>query len=306
MTLKKTWKPEGFDTYLNHFPNTPDLNLSASQNITDQFCDVWKSGLTSLEQSFDELNKNITIVFVRGYLGRYMPNSLKEPADLLRRLGYDSFITNQTAGGSYRKNVQMIIQQLKNRQNRGYFIFCAHSRGGLECLSLLTENEDIRIKTKALIMSQTAHGSSYVLESILQGQHQKSNYSWYRSLSEKMQGMMLSAIRAKVGGEELTSRIWPNLIKTVEQQQFNFPVIQTASWSAQPTMWLDSFHERLKEIRPACAHDGQFFLHDLIWPNINHVLLPNLDHAQPVVGGFNFNHKHYWLTLISMMMRHSI
>lgn len=306
MAFKEPWKPEGFDQYLSHFPSTPDLKLPASQNITDQFCDIWNLGLKSLEKRLDGLNKNVTIVFVRGYLGRYLLKSLKEPAHLLRRLGYDSIIMKQTAGGSCKDNVQMMYQQLKHRQNREHFIFCAHSRGGLECLSLLTEHKDIRNKTNALIMSQTAYGSSSVLESILHGEHQKTNYSWYRSLSEKMQRVMLSAIRARVGGEELTSRVWPKLIKTVEKQQFNFPVIQTVSWSVQPTLWLDSFHERLNEIRPACAHDGQFFLNDLIWPNINHVLLPHLDHAQPVVGGFNFNHKHYWLTLIKMIMQDTI
>lgn len=151
MTVKETWRPEGFDNYLSHFPNTPDLKLSASQNITNQFCDIWNLGSTSLKKGLDEIHKNITIIFVRGYLGRYLLNSLKEPVHLLRRLGFDSIIMQQTAGGSYRENVRMILQQLKHRQNRDHFIFCAHSRGGLECLNLLTENEDIRIKTKALI-----------------------------------------------------------------------------------------------------------------------------------------------------------
>lgn len=302
MALKKIWKPEGFDNYLKYFPNTPELKLPDSQNSTNQFCDIWNLGSKSTEKSLSEMSKDITVIFVRGYLGRFMLNSLKAPVNLLRKLGFDSIILKQKAGGSQKENVRLMLQQLKRRQNRNHFIFCAHSRGGLECLNLLKENEDIRIKTKALIMSQTAHGPSYVLESILQGAHQKENYSWYRSLTEKIQLATLSTIRAKAGGEELTSKIWPNLVKTVEKQRFNFPVLQTASWSTQPTMWLDSFHERLKEIRPHCAHDGQFFLDDLIWPNIKHVLLPHLDHAQPVVGGFNFDHKKYWLTLINMIL----
>jgi pimeloyl-ACP methyl ester carboxylesterase len=301
MALKKTWEPEGFDDYLKYFPNTPELKLSDSQDSTHQFCDIWKLGSQSTEKNLSGMSKDVTVVFVRGYLGRYMLNSLRAPVHLLRKLGFDSIIVKQKAGGSQEENVRLMLKQLKHRQNRNHFIFCAHSRGGLECLNLLKENEDISIKTKALIMSQTAHGPSYVLESILHGVHQNENYSWYRSLTEKIQLATLSTIRAKVGGEELTSKIWPNLVKTVDKLRFDFPILQTVSWSTQPTMWLDSFHERLKEIRPHCAHDGQFFLDDLIWPNIKHVLLPHLDHAQPVVGGFNFDHPKYWLTLINMV-----
>lgn len=303
MTIKNAWTPEGFERYIQHFPNTEKIILPKSQNLTAQFCDLWNSGSEHMEQNLKAMDKDITFIFVRGYLGRYLPNSFKAPVNLLKSLGFDAAIMQQRAGGSQQENVQKIQQQLKRRENRSHFIFCAHSRGGLECLNLLKEDEQLHLKTKALIMSQTAHGFSHVLESMLHGAYQKQNYSKYRSLCEKIQKTTLSIIRAKIGGEELTSKIWPKLVKAVEQQGFNIPILQTASWSTQPTMWLDSFHERLNEIRPAYAHDGQFFLNDLIWPHFDHVLLPHLDHAQPVVGGFNFNHTKYWLTLISMINR---
>jgi len=302
MGVKRAWQPEGFDKYLKHFPNTPALMLPDSLNLTNLFCDHWNLGSHNLEKYLCGMSKNITDILVRGYLGSYMLNNLKAPLNVLKKLGFDAIIMKQTAGGSHKQNVRMMLQQLELRQNRDHFIFCAHSRGGLECLKLLSENESIRIKTKALIMSQTAHGPSYILESIIKGAHQEKNYSRYRALVENIQWAALMAFRAKKGGEELTSSIWPNLVEAVEKQPFNFPVMQTASWSAQPTLWLDSFHERLQEIRPGFAHDGQFFLGDLIWRNFKHVLLPNLDHAQPVVGGFNFDHNKYWLTLISMAL----
>ena len=75
---------------------------------------------------------------------------------------------------------------------------------------------------------------------------------------------------------------------------------ETASWSSQPTAWLDSFHERLGEIGPGRAHDGQFFLDDLIWPGLPHVLLPDVDHAQPAVGGHGFDPARYWLAVLSV------
>lgn len=67
-------------------------------------------------------------------------------------------------------------------------------------------------------------------------------------------------------------------------------------------MWLDSFHERLGEIRPGVAHDGQFYLDDLVWPGLPHVLLPHLDHAQPVMDGFGFDSRRYWLALVLLAL----
>jgi hypothetical protein len=81
-----------------------------------------------------------------------------------------------------------------------------------------------------------------------------------------------------------------------------YRVLQTASWSATPTTWLDSFHQRLGEIAPGVAHDGQFFLHELVWPALPNVLLPRVDHAQPAMGGHGFDHARYWAAMISLIL----
>ena len=113
-----------------------------------------------------------------------------------------------------------------------------------------------------------------------------------------------SSVR-RSGGRELTSDLWPALVGRVDRIRWPFPVLQTASWSSQPTAWLDSFHERLGEIGPGRAHDGQFFLDDLIWPGLPHVLLPHVDHAQPAVGGHGFDPARYWLAVLSVVLRTS-
>jgi hypothetical protein len=146
------------------------------------------------------------------------------------------------------------------------------------------------------------HGSSYVMESVLDGRHREHSYSSHRRVSEALQRTSLVLIRADRGGRELTSDVWPALVGGVERIVWPFRVIQTASWSSQPTAWLDSFHGRLGEIGPGRAHDGQFFLEDLIWPELPHVLLPRVDHAQPAMGGFGFDTVRYWLTLLSLVL----
>jgi len=73
-----------------------------------------------------------------------------------------------------------------------------------------------------------------------------------------------------------------------------------ASWSSAPTAWLDAQHTRMHEIRPRCAHDGLFFLEDLVWPTAEQILLPRIDHSQPTVGGGGFDHARFWLALSSL------
>ena len=112
---------------------------------------------------------------------------------------------------------------------------------------------------------------------------------------------MLSFVRARTGGYDLTSETWPSLVQDIANSEWPFPVLQTASWSIKPTAWLDSFHARLSEIFPGQAHDGQFYLNDLIWPKFAHILLPEVDHAQPAMGGAGFDCSRYWLTTLSVL-----
>ena len=58
---------------------------------------------------------------------------------------------------------------------------------------------------------------------------------------------------------------------------------------------------RLKQIRPGAAHDGQFFVEDQIWPGASRVLLPEVDHAQTVMGNAGFDSARLWGTLLEML-----
>lgn len=301
--LSKQWSPEGFERYLQDYPNTPELNLPQDKNYTQNFIDTWNCDQNEINTLLGNHAPHTTVVFVRGFLGGYMPGNLKKPCEALKLFGFDSFVAKNLSGGTVAENVLRISQELKSRTNRQNIVFCGHSRGGLECLMLLAQDEEIESQCKGVLLSQTPHGPSFVMESILHGLHRNSSYSMKRRAAEKMQYMGLLFMRATRGGDELTSRIWPSLVRQVEEKKWTFPIFQTASWSIQPTAWLDSFHERLCEIFPGRAHDGQFFLDDLIWPELNHILLPHVDHAQPVVGGFEFDNKRYWLSKLAMVLK---
>ena len=300
------WTPEGFERYLELYPQTPPLDPAPSQALghdwSARFAARWRSGTGALEASLRPRAEATTVVFARGYLGNYMPGNLVAPCRALRRIGFDAFIAGNRSGGTVAGNVDSLAGQLAKRPIRERLVFCGHSRGGLECLAMLASDASVARRCDGVVLSQTPHGPSFVIESVLLGRHRDRSYTARRRATEVAQHTALALIGAAPGGRELTSDIWPTIVERVDRISWPFPVVQTASWSSEPTTWLDSFHERLGEIGPGRAHDGQFFLNDLIWPGLPHVLLPQVDHAQPAVGGHGFNPARYWLAVLSLVL----
>lgn len=274
----------------------PDPSWSA------RFVKRWNAGYDAAVAGLASRAAATTIVFVRGYLGNYMPRNLSAPCAALRRLGFDAFIGDNRAGGTVAGNVALLARHLNDRPTRRRLVFCGHSRGAVECLGLLLQEPAVAARCDGVAMSQAPHGASYVMESVLLGRHREKRFTSRRRTAEAVQRAALGLIGARRGGMELTSEYWPGLISGVDRIDWPFPVLQTASWSSRPTAWLDSFHERLREIGPDRAHDGQFFLDDLVWPALPHVLLPHLDHAQPAMGGYGFDAPRYWITLLSLLL----
>jgi hypothetical protein len=156
-------------------------------------------------------------------------------------------------------------------------------------------------RTRGVVRSQTPRGASAVLESLLLRRHQNSLSGARRRWAERMQRMSLRVINAVRSGAELTGNSISEVIAKLATAPA-LPLLQMASFSSRPTTWLDSFHQRLGEVRPGCAHDGQFYVEDLIWPGLPHVLLPHVDHAQPVMGGSGFDSARYWLATLLLFL----
>jgi hypothetical protein len=78
------------------------------------------------------------------------------------------------------------------------------------------------------------------------------------------------------------------------------PTLCAASWSIEPTSWIDSWHQILQAACPGIAHDGQFLTSDMVLPRTPLVTLPRIDHAQPVLGGNGFDPARLWTTLIQL------
>ena len=301
---RERWSPEGFDTFRQLYPRTPHFELP-DPSVTAAFADRWRSLRGTTDEArrarFAPLAGKLAVVFVRGFLGNWMPGNLVAPARALRELGISTLLVRSAAEGPIARNARMLgdaIRQSLPAHER--LVLCGHSRGGLEALWLATNDAELAARTELVLLSQTPRGASPVLESMLLGKHEDTLRSPKRRIAERVQRIGLSAIGAAKGGRELTRDPIAKVITELESRR-PWPVraVQTASWSSVPTTWLDSFHERLGEIAPGRAHDGQFFLDDLVWPDMPHVLLPHLDHAQPAMGGHGFDHVRYWLALLA-------
>lgn len=298
----RPWSPEGFDRYRELYPATPALAPEPERAATARFAALWHQGEPAAARVLGEQAAQTTIVFVRGYLGHYMPGNLSSAVAAVRRLGFDAFIARNQAGGTVAGNVRALRRQLARRPLRRRLVFCGHSRGGVECLGVLAADANLLERCHGVAMSQAPHQPSRLIESVLLGRHRGERFGARRRAAERLQRAALACLRATDGGYELGSERWPGVVATVDGRDWPFAVLQTASWSSRPTAWLDSFHGRLAEIGPARAHDGQFFLEDLIWPRWPHVLLPDLDHAQPAVGGHGFDPARYWLAVLAVLL----
>lgn len=299
-----SWSPQGFGDYRARFPATP--SLPPTSDVTPAFIASWNALVDPLDRRAalysDPRRTSTTVVFIRGYLGHYMRGNLVPARDAIADAGYATFIAKNAAGGTVAHNVTRLEAELESHVPTYHrLIFCGHSKGGLEALALVDKRPDLAARTGAVILSQTPRGPSQVLESVFTGRH-RDTLKPRRALAELTQRLGLTAIGATPGGLELTRDHLPRVVEPllIPQASRPFPVIQTASWSSRPTTWLDSFHERLGEIRPGVAHDGQFYLEDLLWPGLPHILLPHLDHAQPVMDGFGFDSARYWSTLVAL------
>ena len=296
------WRPEGFEAYLERFPATPPLTLP-DLSPTRAFIALWHAlGPDPIAAVRARAPDGLTVVLVRGYLGRYMPGNFASVLRALRAAELDAFVAAGQTGGTVADNARSLARQLARRVAASRtLVFAGHSKGGLEALRLLADRPDLAARTRAVILSQTPRGPSRVLESVLLSGH-AGTLTRRRRLAELAQRAGLTLLGARPGGLELTRARLDQVLAPIDRAPRPFALVQTASWSSRPTTWLDSFHERLGEIHPGWAHDGQFYLQDLLWPGVDHVLLPHLDHAQPVMDGFGFDAARYWLTMLASVL----
>jgi hypothetical protein len=288
------WSPIGFDLYRAIYPATPALPAPA-HDISADFAREWAAA-----ESPQPLHAaDLTCVFVRGLFGSWIPRHLAAPLERLHAEGRLALIANTRANGTITANAAMLRADVEARVPRGRILFLCHSKGGLDTLAMLGQAPDLRARTAGVVMCQTPRAGCVVLESVLLGRHQDSA----RPMQRAQENVAAAAVRlagARDACIELTSPGLQQRVQELAAVAAELPLLSVASWSNEPTAWLDSQHARLAAVRPQCAHDGLFYLEDLIWPCGRQVLLPRIDHAQMCVGGLGFDHGRFWLALANL------
>jgi len=286
-----TWSPTGFDLYRERYPATPPLAAPAS-DITAEFARAWSGAETTAPASRTDL----TCVLVRGIFGSWMPQHFTAPLERLQRAGFRALIAQTRATGTIAINAELMRADVEARVPTGRILFLCHSKGGIDLLTMLATAPQLRARTAGIALCQTPRAGCAVLESILLDTHASSVDPLQRAKELAAAGAIMLAT-ARDACLELTSPRLQRTVAALTPIAAELPTVSVASWSSEPTAWLDSQHSRLAAIRPQCAHDGLFYLEDLIWPCGRQVLLPRLDHAQMCVGGNGFDHGRFWLAL---------
>jgi hypothetical protein len=297
---KAAWRPDGFDEYRLLYPATPPLSRFARANVTEAYEASWKGAAPrhTLRAAAD-----VTFVFVRGLFGAWIPRHLARPLEVLRRVGAEARIAESAAAGTVDANAESIAYDIAARVAPSRkLVFLCHSKGGLDTLLMLSRFPRLQQRTRAVVLCQTPRGGCAVLESVVRQQHQQSLAGQKRRLQENLARAAIAMCGARPACIQLTGGEIETLIAEVDAAARSVPLLSVASWSGEPSLWLDSQHARLSQIRPGYAHDGLFFTDALIWPVGEQILLPRLDHSQPTVGGRGVDHGRLWLALAALAL----
>lgn len=287
----QTWNPSTWDEYATHYPQTPTRHVLLKENagldVTEEFCELW-------QQAPAALPSKVPCVLVRGLFGRCMPGHF---AEARRAAAGAAHVVPIPLADTCAAGAAAVAQTLAGLHDKALVI--AHSKGGLDTMQALADKPTLRAKVGALILVQTPHRASAVLAQVFARAHRHGLRPAER-VGNALVRVLLRATGQHRGCAELADAAGDVARLRLLGATAGVPVLSIVSWSCTPTAWLDSFHQRLGRIEPGMAHDGQFFVSQQLWPEVETVFLPALDHAQPVVGGGHFPVRKFWRTLMCM------
>jgi len=297
------WSPLDWHTYRDWYPQTPTIDPAASRRNAE-FINIWKSRSRDkqLPAGCSSQSGQFLFVLARGLFGNLMPGNFVATRNHLRDAGAHVIRTTIRSAGTVEQHAEIITDEsLRNARPGERIVFLCQSKGGLDTLWALKNAQQLRDKAAGVILMQTPSGASQVLESVIAGRHASSLAGPAARAMESIKRSVLKMPFLSGGSRQLIEPDVREIVAAVRSFDFQVPILSVATWSIRPTSWVDSFHERLGEIRPSAAHDGQFYLEDQLWPEYEQLLLGQLDHAQPVMGGGGFDPVPLWTCLVHLL-----
>ena len=254
--VAKPWSPTGFDEFPAHYPQTEWAAPDAALERTPGFLDAWN------REAFSAAGHRCL---------RTPVSTRRTVADQATRLARD-------------------IRAWLGRDER--FVWCTHSKGGIDALWALESDAALRESCIALASVQLPVGHSWVVANV-----ESQQGGWPARLQKSAFRLPPVAAGIETISPRSRTRRW---LETLDPP---VPMVHVVSWSVTPTSWVDSWHGKLNALRPGHAHDGQFFLADQRLGAVPVVCLPRLDHAQPVLGGLGLDVGRFWKSLAAVAAR---
>lgn len=282
----------GFDDYLRFYPATPWQAAADAPDLSDAFLRQWHLASDTAART------DIAVVLTPGLFAEWLPGCFRAARDRFTRGGHRVLRTRVKSGRSVFEQADILSKELTQWLRDGEsFIWCGHSKGGLELHRALHINEALRARCVGAVTVQPPVGLSHVLA------HFSSNRA---TLSQRLTLQILGTPLLASGVHEISRERDPGLTRWLETFCPGVPAINVVSWSVEPTSWVDSWHRTLSEVRPGIAHDGQFLMHEQRLPATPTIALPRIDHAQPVLGGNGFDAGRFWQTLVQMATNNEV
>jgi pimeloyl-ACP methyl ester carboxylesterase len=307
MRTNPGWTPDGWNDYNEWYPNTPGLPESSSAGMHD-FLNIWERLEPNNLEAAGAIpgSGKILFVLVRGIFGNLMPGNFVPVLEHFRTQGLSVIRPRTHVVGTVAASAARLQEEVQPKlRDAERIVWLCQSRGGLDALWALSLYPELRERTAGVVLVQTPSAGSAIMQSVLTGCHAQSISSWRTRVAEKMQKAIFTLPGFRDGCEELMSPGIDKCVATLQRFDFPFPVLAVATWSIEPTSWVDSYHRRLGEIRPGCAHDGQFYLPDQLWHVAEQLVLGRIDHAQSVMGGNGFDLVRFWAALAALLLERS-
>ncbi len=277
---KKGWTPDNFGVFRERYPQTNWPAIDKELNRTELFQAAWHKQLHAPE--------TLSVVLTPGLFAEWLPQCFGGARNSFQTHGHRCFktpvSTRYDVKTQSRRIESAISQWLKPNEK---FIWCTHSKGGIDALWALDNSDLLQHRCAAIVMVQLPVGHSWVIEDL-----QRS-----RAVSDTIIGKALQTRWFREGAAAITKNRDTELSGWLLTHKPKVPVLHAVSWSAKATSWADSWHKRLTRLRAEHAHDGQFFMQDQKMIGLPIVELPELDHAQPVLGGHGLDTGRLWAAL---------
>lgn len=278
------WTPDGFNDFLNYYPATHWDTVPEPLDLNPAFAAVWN------QPGSIQTNHDIAIALTPGLFAEWLPGCFRAAYNAFRHAGHRVLKSRVRSNLNVLEQSAVVGAEVSSwLHTNEYFIWCGHSKGGLELLHALETHPNLRARCIAAIVVQPPVGTSPVL------QHFSSDKA---SVGQRLSKRLLGTRFFSRGVSDISADRDPDLERWLSHFRSSVPTINVVSWSVEPTNWIDSWHRTLGKVRPGIAHDGQFLTHEQLLPELPVVALPRLDHAQPVLGGNAFNVARFWQTLV--------